>query len=154
MGNKKSNSYWEAELPSNYNRVGIENFIRAKYDSVHWWVLWLTLAGSNFSFSRRSLNSDWHLSCFYLLLPVRYVEKRWIPRDVNSKTSGTREERILENKLRYGTSDGNAKRSENLFGDRKIPLLLNNFQSAPTTQENRHSVLPKLAKQVKYDKNL
>lgn len=35
MGNKKSNSYWEAELPSNYNRVGIENFIRAKYDSVH-----------------------------------------------------------------------------------------------------------------------
>ncbi|KAI5656977.1 hypothetical protein M9H77_25770 [Catharanthus roseus] len=107
MGNKKSNSYWEAELPSNYNRVGIENFIRAKY-----------------------------------------VEKRWIPRDVNSKTSGTREERILENKLRYGTSDGNAKRSENLFGDRKIPPLLNNFQSVPTTQENRHSVRPKLAKQT------
>lgn len=33
MGNKKSNSYWEAELPPNYDRVGIENFIRAKYDS-------------------------------------------------------------------------------------------------------------------------
>ncbi|KAM7264615.1 hypothetical protein ACFE04_002298 [Oxalis oulophora] len=31
MGNEKSNSYWEAELPPSYNRVGIENFIRAKY---------------------------------------------------------------------------------------------------------------------------
>ena len=26
-----ANSYWEAELPPNYDRVGIENFIRAKY---------------------------------------------------------------------------------------------------------------------------
>lgn len=31
MGNEKSNIYWEAELPPNYDRVGIENFIRAKY---------------------------------------------------------------------------------------------------------------------------
>ncbi|KAJ8443441.1 hypothetical protein Cgig2_026228 [Carnegiea gigantea] len=29
MGNGKANSYWEAELPPNYDRVGIENFIRA-----------------------------------------------------------------------------------------------------------------------------
>jgi hypothetical protein len=34
MGNEKANSYWEAELPPNYDRVGIENFIRAKYDSL------------------------------------------------------------------------------------------------------------------------
>lgn len=33
MGNEKANSYWEAELPPNYDRVGIENFIRAKYVS-------------------------------------------------------------------------------------------------------------------------
>lgn len=33
MGNEKSNSYWEAELPPNYDRVGIANFIRAKYVS-------------------------------------------------------------------------------------------------------------------------
>lgn len=33
MGNEKANCYWEAELPPNYDRVGIENFIRAKYDS-------------------------------------------------------------------------------------------------------------------------
>ena len=33
MGNEKSNSYWEAELPQKFDRVGIENFIRAKYDS-------------------------------------------------------------------------------------------------------------------------
>lgn len=31
MGNEKANSYWEAELPPNYDRVGIEHFIRAKY---------------------------------------------------------------------------------------------------------------------------
>ncbi|XP_071693101.1 ADP-ribosylation factor GTPase-activating protein AGD5-like isoform X2 [Rutidosis leptorrhynchoides] len=36
MGNAKSNSYWEAELPSNYDRVGIENFIRAKYEEKRW----------------------------------------------------------------------------------------------------------------------
>lgn len=34
MGNEKSNSYWEAEIPPNYDRVGIENFIRAKYDLI------------------------------------------------------------------------------------------------------------------------
>ncbi|CAL9080647.1 unnamed protein product [Musa acuminata var. zebrina] len=36
MGNEKSNSYWEAELPPNYNRVGIENFVRAKYEDKRW----------------------------------------------------------------------------------------------------------------------
>ncbi|KAI3765120.1 hypothetical protein L2E82_15146 [Cichorium intybus] len=36
MGNKKSNSFWEAELPPKYDRVGIENFIRAKYIEKRW----------------------------------------------------------------------------------------------------------------------
>ncbi|XP_019453611.1 PREDICTED: probable ADP-ribosylation factor GTPase-activating protein AGD5 isoform X2 [Lupinus angustifolius] len=36
MGNKKANSYWEAELPPHYDRVGIENFIRAKYEEKRW----------------------------------------------------------------------------------------------------------------------
>ncbi|WOL07713.1 ADP-ribosylation factor [Canna indica] len=36
MGNEKSNKYWEAELPPNYDRVGIENFIRAKYEDKRW----------------------------------------------------------------------------------------------------------------------
>ncbi|XP_055809277.1 ADP-ribosylation factor GTPase-activating protein AGD5-like isoform X2 [Solanum dulcamara] len=36
MGNEKANSYWEAEAPSNYDRVGIENFIRAKYEDKRW----------------------------------------------------------------------------------------------------------------------
>ncbi|KAJ8497592.1 hypothetical protein OPV22_008144 [Ensete ventricosum] len=36
MGNERSNSYWEAELPPNYNRVGIENFVRAKYEDKRW----------------------------------------------------------------------------------------------------------------------
>ncbi|CAL8145986.1 unnamed protein product [Prunus armeniaca] len=36
MGNEKSNRFWEAELPPNYDRVGIENFIRAKYEHKKW----------------------------------------------------------------------------------------------------------------------
>ncbi|XP_020242940.1 arf-GAP with GTPase, ANK repeat and PH domain-containing protein 1-like [Asparagus officinalis] len=36
MGNEKANSYWEAELPPNYDRVGIENFICAKYEDKRW----------------------------------------------------------------------------------------------------------------------
>lgn len=36
MGNAKANSYWEAELPPNYDRVGLENFIRAKYEEKRW----------------------------------------------------------------------------------------------------------------------
>ncbi|KAK8969099.1 putative ADP-ribosylation factor GTPase-activating protein AGD5 [Platanthera guangdongensis] len=36
MGNQMANSYWEAELPFNYDRVGIENFIRAKYEERRW----------------------------------------------------------------------------------------------------------------------
>ncbi|KAL6197493.1 hypothetical protein ACLB2K_033101 [Fragaria x ananassa] len=36
IGNEKSNNYWEAELPPNYDRVGIENFIRAKYELKKW----------------------------------------------------------------------------------------------------------------------
>ncbi|CAN1149741.1 ADP-ribosylation factor GTPase-activating protein AGD5 [Linum perenne] len=36
IGNERSNSYWESELPPNYDRVGIENFIRAKYVDKRW----------------------------------------------------------------------------------------------------------------------
>ncbi|XP_024988671.1 probable ADP-ribosylation factor GTPase-activating protein AGD5 isoform X2 [Cynara cardunculus var. scolymus] len=36
MGNKKSNSFWEAELPPRYDRVGTVNFIRAKYIDKRW----------------------------------------------------------------------------------------------------------------------
>ncbi|XP_042458693.1 ADP-ribosylation factor GTPase-activating protein AGD5-like isoform X1 [Zingiber officinale] len=36
MGNEKSNQYWEAELFTNYDRVRIENFIRAKYVDKRW----------------------------------------------------------------------------------------------------------------------
>ncbi|KAL6538365.1 hypothetical protein OROGR_012353 [Orobanche gracilis] len=36
MGNEKANIYWEADLPPNYDRVGIENFIRAKYEEKRW----------------------------------------------------------------------------------------------------------------------
>ncbi|XP_008806756.2 ADP-ribosylation factor GTPase-activating protein AGD5 [Phoenix dactylifera] len=47
MGNEKSNSYWEAELPPNYDRVGIENFIRAKYEDKRWIPRNGTLKSSN-----------------------------------------------------------------------------------------------------------
>ncbi|RZB77053.1 ADP-ribosylation factor GTPase-activating protein AGD5 isoform C [Glycine soja] len=79
MGNEKANSFWEAELPPNYDRVGIENFIRAKYD-----------------------------------------EKRWIPRDGNSKTpSGLREEKSPSHWQRPVERSGYAAVSENKFEERK-----------------------------------
>lgn len=31
MGNRKSNAYWEAELPLHYDSNRIENFTQAKY---------------------------------------------------------------------------------------------------------------------------
>lgn len=36
MGNEKSNSYWEAEMPSNVDRNGTGTFIRAKYEAKRW----------------------------------------------------------------------------------------------------------------------
>ncbi|CAA0820970.1 Probable ADP-ribosylation factor GTPase-activating protein AGD15 [Striga hermonthica] len=36
MGNEKSNEYWEAELPPDFDRNPIENFIRAKYAEKRW----------------------------------------------------------------------------------------------------------------------
>ncbi|KAG5546321.1 hypothetical protein RHGRI_018483 [Rhododendron griersonianum] len=72
MGNEKSNSYWEAELPPNYDRVGIENFIRAKYVFVPSITLF-TLAKHN----------------KFLL----YEDKRWVTKD-NTKSPA----RALEDK--------------------------------------------------------
>ncbi|XP_073147172.1 probable ADP-ribosylation factor GTPase-activating protein AGD15 [Henckelia pumila] len=36
IGNEKSNDYWEAELPPNYERTPIDNFIHAKYVDKRW----------------------------------------------------------------------------------------------------------------------
>ncbi|XP_059453920.1 probable ADP-ribosylation factor GTPase-activating protein AGD15 isoform X1 [Corylus avellana] len=36
VGNEKSNHYWEAELPPNFDRSGIEKFIRTKYEEKKW----------------------------------------------------------------------------------------------------------------------
>ncbi|KAF3438380.1 hypothetical protein FNV43_RR21142 [Rhamnella rubrinervis] len=36
MGNEKANIYWEAKLPTNYDRRAIEKFIRAKYEEKRW----------------------------------------------------------------------------------------------------------------------
>ncbi|XP_037494549.1 probable ADP-ribosylation factor GTPase-activating protein AGD15 [Jatropha curcas] len=36
MGNEKSNQYWEARLPPEYNRSEIEKFIPAKYEEKRW----------------------------------------------------------------------------------------------------------------------
>ncbi|XP_073040185.1 probable ADP-ribosylation factor GTPase-activating protein AGD15 isoform X2 [Primulina eburnea] len=35
-GNEKSNNYWEAELPPNFERTPIDNFIHAKYVDKRW----------------------------------------------------------------------------------------------------------------------
>ncbi|KAH9780953.1 putative ADP-ribosylation factor GTPase-activating protein AGD15 [Citrus sinensis] len=36
MGNEKSNKFWEAELPPNFDRSRIEKFIRTKYEERKW----------------------------------------------------------------------------------------------------------------------
>ncbi|CAK7327895.1 unnamed protein product [Dovyalis caffra] len=36
VGNRRSNSYWEAELSPNFDRSGIERFIHAKYGEKRW----------------------------------------------------------------------------------------------------------------------
>ncbi|KAG4995171.1 hypothetical protein JHK82_031901 [Glycine max] len=102
MGNEKANCFWEAELPPNYDRVGIENFIRAKYD-----------------------------------------EKRWVPRDGNSKTpSGFREEKSPSHWQRPVERSGYAAVSENKFEERKkiqpstaIPAARINVPAPPRASE-------------------
>ncbi|KAG6500966.1 hypothetical protein ZIOFF_040829 [Zingiber officinale] len=66
MGNQKANSYWESELPPNYDRVGIENFIRAKYQNLS--------------------------SFLYSFILVLYEEKRWVPRDKRFTTPSKQQE--------------------------------------------------------------
>nr|CAD1832162.1 unnamed protein product [Ananas comosus var. bracteatus] len=67
MGNEKANSHWEAELPPNYDRVGIENFIRAKYEEKRWVPRDKTLPacskareGSNTSIEQKSADEGGH----------------------------------------------------------------------------------------------
>ncbi|KAL9267629.1 putative ADP-ribosylation factor GTPase-activating protein AGD15 [Drosera capensis] len=36
MGNARANSYWEAKLPPNFSRSGIDRFIHAKYVDKKW----------------------------------------------------------------------------------------------------------------------
>lgn len=36
VGNRKANSYWEAELPPNHDRSNTEDFIRTKYQKKRW----------------------------------------------------------------------------------------------------------------------
>ncbi|XP_022954729.1 probable ADP-ribosylation factor GTPase-activating protein AGD15 isoform X1 [Cucurbita moschata] len=36
MGNERSNYYWEAELPPNFDKRGNQTFIRAKYEEKRW----------------------------------------------------------------------------------------------------------------------
>ncbi|KAG6753764.1 hypothetical protein POTOM_041762 [Populus tomentosa] len=36
VGNRRSNSFWEAELPPNFDRSGIDRFIHAKYGEKRW----------------------------------------------------------------------------------------------------------------------
>ena len=80
MGNEKSNSYWEAELPPNYDRVGIENFIRAKYDFWSDQYQIMEFSYSFYLFFYRCLHLIM-LIYIYIYISVRYEEKRWVPRD-------------------------------------------------------------------------
>ncbi|KAK4340571.1 hypothetical protein RND71_039072 [Anisodus tanguticus] len=110
MGNQKSNSYWEAELPPKFDRVGIENFIRAKY-----------------------------------------VEKKWIPRNGNVKSStGARGERTLASKP--GTErDAEFIKRMQLSQERKSSQLPDADRTTLALRNRIHHAPPELPKQAAPD---
>ena len=128
MGNEKSNNYWEAELPPNYDRVGIENFIRAKYVTLgHCCQIALILL---------DIIAVYYCSSVSYLVPVlkmhiyslinanfsRYEDKRWIPKDGKPRaTSQGQEEKASAQWHRPGdrSGSGNTSNSENLFEEKK-----------------------------------
>ena len=138
MGNEKANSYWEAELPPNYDRVGIENFIRAKYVPLgHFCQLVLIVLDKI---------AVYYCSLVSYLVPVlkvhiyslinayfsRYEDKRWIPKDGKPRsTSQGREEKASAHWHRPGDrgGSGNTSNSENSFEEKK------NVQ-APSIKDN------------------
>lgn len=100
MGNEKSNTHWEAELPPNYDRVGIENFIRAKYDSVLRITVICTMC---MTYNLKDVNvfrcllrnGCWAIVLFFTLNVwnyCRYEEKRWVSRDGKPKSPPERSE--------------------------------------------------------------
>lgn len=136
MGNEKANSYWEAELPPNYDRVGIENFIRAKYV----WSLKLDLP----------FNILMHYSCIsnvYRYLEVkkysafrkfyRYEDKRWVAKEGKPKSpSRVQEEKPSLHGQRPAERSGSgySGRSENLFEDRKRVQTQSVKESIPASR--------------------
>ncbi|MQM03685.1 hypothetical protein Taro_036471 [Colocasia esculenta] len=104
MGNEKANSYWEAELPTNYDRVGIENFIRAKYE-----------------------------------------DKRWVPRDTESKSSSKSREGRSEYKQNPSDKGlhGHANGAERAPEERKIPSASATKKSIPEPSKGTSEV-PKI----------
>ncbi|CAN4092076.1 unnamed protein product [Withania somnifera] len=110
MGNQKSNSYWEAELHAKSDRVGIENFIRAKY-----------------------------------------VEKRWIPRNGNVKSSGTRGERNLASKPKTERDAEYIKQSMLLSQERKSSQLPVADTSTFALRNRLYNVPSELPKQADPD---
>ena len=80
MGNEKSHSYWEAELPPNYDTVAIENFIRTKNDLTRCWVLLFWLVQNS---PIVMLWFDQGLR-FRALIYARYQEKRRVWRDAKA----------------------------------------------------------------------
>jgi stromal membrane-associated protein len=103
MGNEKANSHWEAELPPNYDRVGIENFIRAKYDSL---PLAIPVNQVICFFHLLFRQHMWLTLC----LKCRYEDKRWVPRNGASRpSSGARDEKSSESQA-SATRSGHVQR--------------------------------------------
>ncbi|XP_006343259.1 probable ADP-ribosylation factor GTPase-activating protein AGD5 isoform X4 [Solanum tuberosum] len=108
MGNQKSNSYWEAELPAKSDRVGIENFIRAKY-----------------------------------------VEKRWILRNVSVKSSsGGRGERNSASKPKSDRDAEFIKRSMSFTQERKSSPLPDADRTTLALRNRLHNAPSESPKQL------
>lgn len=138
MGNAKSNSYWEADLPPDYDRVGMENFIRSKYDLTK--LLLLSVCPCllyNLGLGVR------------MLLFSRYQDKRWVPKYAKAKSTGVSEEKgsVFRGRPGSGGWQGYTKHIEYSSEERKDshPLTINNTinfsgSSVPAPFEVSHRV--------------
>ncbi|KAH9603199.1 hypothetical protein KSS87_021919 [Heliosperma pusillum] len=88
MGNERANSYWEADLPPNYDRVGIENFIRAKYEEKRWAAKdgRSPYSGGEENISSHQLRPEERNGHGYVSKPVTVTEERKVTYPPSNRT--------------------------------------------------------------------
>lgn len=125
MGNEKSNAYWEAELPPDYDRVRIENFIRAKYIQKKW----IPRDGNSNSSSRAKEE-------------MISAPKKWIPRDGNNDSSPRAKEEMnsaYRSRCRSVDAHGHCNASQRSYQEQRSlnSPPTDNMEEVPSTSMSR-----------------